>query len=122
MRSKQHLMGRRFGGWAALNSQAGRNWSVCSPRAYRTRAANLAIEEASYRVAKQAALEIPESGKDRLLPPRALALLRITAGYPARPAVLGCLDDDVHVAPGMGGSDRDIRLQLTKALTEFAAA
>lgn len=82
---------------------------------------NISIEEASFRLAKRRAQEILNSGKDPLLFTRAFELLWIKAGYPAKLGILGCLDDDVHVARCMGNSENDIRLQVTNALKEFAA-
>jgi hypothetical protein len=78
--------GRALRRLAALNKP---NWSEVQHLLPRVRAELgmkvIAIEEASYRVAKQRAQEILESGKDPLLLTRAFELLWIKAGYPAWP-------------------------------------
>jgi hypothetical protein len=113
--------GRALRRLAALNKP---NWSEVQHLLPRVRAELgmkvIATEEASYRVAKQRAQEILESGKDPLLRTRAFELLWIKAGYAARLAVLGCRDDEVNVARCVGSPGTEIRLQVTKALTEFA--
>jgi hypothetical protein len=110
-----------LGRLAALNKP---NWSEVQHLLARVRRElgmeDFAMEEASYRVAKQP--EILESGKDPLLQTRAFELLWTKAGYPAGLAVGGSLDDAVNVARCMGSPDTEIRLQVAKASTEFREA
>jgi hypothetical protein len=83
--------------------------------------ADITVEEAAYRLVKQRAQEILDSGKDPLRFTREFELLWIHAGYPKEIQAFGTLDDEVNVARQMGRSDDDIRSWLNKTLKELVA-
>jgi len=77
------------------------------------------IGEAAFRVAKQIAKEILNSGDDPLRHIRDFESLWVRSDYTDQISILGTLYDDVWIAQSSGRSDEDTRDWVKSILMEF---
>jgi hypothetical protein len=81
--------------------------------------AQIPIEEAAVRVAKQIAREILNSGNDPLRHIRDFESLWVRSGYADQISRLGTLYDDVWIAHSTGRSDDETRDWVNSILKDF---
>ena len=83
--------------------------------------AKVPIGEGAYRIARQHAQEILETGADPTRYTRELEYLCVRAGWPKELSGYGALDDDVYIARANGRPETEIRAWLIQRLKELVA-